>query len=284
MVITFPFLLLVPVASRHSGCFASCSLLNQKMQYFNIAGTNMATSPLPDSTALEAGILEDERPSRLSRVHDNVRELLRTSVFGSVASSPTSPVHRNQNAVSSLPPVFLAPSAPDAALRSHPPSPVFGHHVPGRPAEALPSPTESTASDSTAATAESVHSRARCIPGSYYRNIQRMAHQSTVFNTRAVAALNHPDLSDPSLEDLTQQKAQRRHHRGWVRSRSGDSTSTGSSSSHRSSHGKSRRRRVASKAVGSQGLFCVLAALLLAALVATCMSSTFECISLDSRS
>lgn len=45
-------------------------------------------SPLPDSRDLEAGIVEDASPSRLSRVHDNVRDLLRRSVFGSANSSP----------------------------------------------------------------------------------------------------------------------------------------------------------------------------------------------------
>lgn len=47
-------------------------------------------SPLPDSSNLEAGIVEDTVPSRLSRVHDNVRDLLRQSVFGALHISPTS--------------------------------------------------------------------------------------------------------------------------------------------------------------------------------------------------
>ena len=47
-------------------------------------------SPLPDSSNLEAGILEDAVPSRLSCVHDNVRDLLRQSVFGAFHVSPTS--------------------------------------------------------------------------------------------------------------------------------------------------------------------------------------------------
>lgn len=217
------------------------------MQHF---GTTMANSPLPDSTALEAGIIEDERPSRLSRVQDNVRNLLRNSVFGSVASSPTSPSHPRQSPTS---PTRLQTQNP---LRSHPPSPMIQQHC--RP-EVLPSPTDSTASSDTHYS-ESSDDHIRRPPGSYYQNIQRMAHQSAIFNTRAVAALNHPDLSDPSLTDLSQQKTKRRQHRGWTKSRTGSGS--------RSVHGK--RTTNMKRAAVWHGSLLTLASLLLAALVATC--------------
>ncbi|KXT13817.1 hypothetical protein AC579_45 [Pseudocercospora musae] len=217
------------------------------MQHF---GTTTATSPLPDSTALEAGIIEDDRTSRLSRVQDNVRNLLRTSVFGSVVSSPTSPSRPRQPQS----PGHLQTHPVQNPLRSHPPSPVVNQRA---RTEVLPSPTESTAS-SEGHNAE----HARRPPGSYYQNIQRMAHQSAMFNSRAVAALNHPDLSDPSLTDLSQQKTKRRQHRGWARSRTGSGS--------RSVHGK--RAVIVDRAAGSQGLLLTLAALLLAALVATYVS------------
>jgi hypothetical protein len=84
--------------------------------------------------------------------------------------------------------------------------------------------------------------------------VQQMAHQSALFNSRAVAALDHPDLSDPSLAVYVQQKAETRQQRAWKRSR----------------HGK--KRHVAAQAGSSQCLLCVLSALLLAAIVATCTS------------
>jgi hypothetical protein len=60
-------------------------------------------SPLPDSSNLEAGILEDALPSRLSRVHDNVRDLLRQSVFGALHISPTASPTNGSPAVCVLP-------------------------------------------------------------------------------------------------------------------------------------------------------------------------------------
>lgn len=201
-------------------------------------------SPLPDASALEAGILEDERPSRLSRVQDNVRNLLRNSRFGSVNSSPQA-----------------SPTAPTAP--AHPPLHRGLHTPPETPTrrtqqqpEVLPSPsTESTSSSEVYAS-----SPVEAVPGllfppvGYQRAVQQMAHQSALFNTRAVAALDHPDLSDPSLAVYVQQKAETRQQRAWKRSR----------------HGK--KRYVAAQAGSSQCMLCVLSALLLAAIVATCMS------------
>ncbi|KAI5359252.1 hypothetical protein Slin14017_G101540 [Septoria linicola] len=244
------------------------------MQHF---GTAMPpASPLPDSTALESGIIEDERPSRLSRVQDNVRNLLWTSVFGSVASSPTTPVHaRPQVSASASSPTLptLRPIQVDEPLRSNPPSPVLRStrhpaHTrfpvrasPSRP-EVLPSPTDSATSVNTD---RSPHIDSfPCPPSSYQRNVQQMAHQSALFDTRAMAALNHPDLSHPSVTDLSQQKSQhRRQHGGWERHRTG---SHGSGSAHR------RHKRRAHRAGGSTGLLCFMSAILLAALVATYVS------------
>ena len=258
--------------SRSRSVVSRLAREGHKMQHFGTA--MLPRSPLPDSTALEAGIIEDERPSRLSRVQDNVRNLLRTSVFGSVASSPTTPVHARPHvqATASSPTLpTLRPIQPDQPLRSHPPSPVPGSRSPRRPAqtrfpvnpqpEVLPSPTDSTTSVSTTHS-EDIRNFPHP-PSSYQRNVQHMAHQSTLFNTRAVAALNHPDLSDLSVSDLSQQKSRhtRQHGAAWTRHRTG---SHGSGSS----HGKHKRR--AHRAADSTGLLCFLAAVLLAALVATC--------------
>ena len=200
-------------------------------------------SPLPDASALEAGILEDETPSRLSRVQDNVRNLLRTSRFGSVHSSPlASPTHQPHL---------------DHGLSTPPDSPTrrTQHQQP----EVLPSPSaESSTSTSTTSTPPPQTGEVRGVlfpPASYQRAVQQMAHQSALFNTRAVAALNHPDLSDPTLAVYVQQhKAEGRQRRAWTRSRHG------------------RKRHVAASAGSSQCLLCVLAALLLSAIIATCMS------------
>jgi hypothetical protein len=82
-----------------------------------------------------------------------------------------------------------------------------------------------------------------------------MAHQSALFNTRAVAALDHPDLSDPSLAVYAQQKAESRQQRAWKRPRRG------------------RGGKGMVEMGSSQCLLCVFAALLLSAIVATCKSS-----------
>ena len=202
-------------------------------------------SPLPDASALEAGILEDERPSRLSRVQDNVRNLLRSSRFASPVASPQ--------------------ASPTAAPIQH------GLHTPPQtptrrtqqPPEVLPSPS----TESTTSTAESASPSPQVVevpgilfpPVGYQRAVQQMAHQSALFNSRAVAALDHPDLTDPSLVVYAQQKAETRQQRAWKRSRHG------------------RRRNVAAQAGSSQCLLCVLCALLLSAIVATCMLSLVRC-------
>ncbi|KAK4627568.1 uncharacterized protein CLAFUR5_11809 [Fulvia fulva] len=191
-------------------------------------------SPLPDSSALEAGLLEDDRPShssRLSRVQDNVRNLLRTSIFGSVKSSPTTPTH---------PPALRTNSVHVVSICS-----------PNEP-EVLPSPTEVA----TPPARYPQTSRGELFPPTQYQQqVQEMARQSMLFNTRAVAALNHPDLSDPSVTELSQVKEQSRPRIGWTRPKK-----------------RSRRTKAARRAAGSRGVLCLLASLLLAALVATYVS------------
>ena len=217
-------------------------------------------SPLPDASALEAGILEDETPSRLSRVQDNVRHLLRTSVFNSVHSSPqASPTRQHQptGQPNGLP---TPPESPIRRASQHPPETMPSPH-----AEILPTPSTTASSPPATPQIPQATHVPEPIPGvlfppaSYRQRIQHMAHQSTLFNTRAVAALNHPDLSDASLATYLQSKAESRQRHAWKRSRHG-----------RRHHGK---RNVAARAGSSQCLLCVLAALLLAAVVATCGST-----------
>ena len=206
------------------------------------SGFTAMHSPLPDASALEAGILEDETPSRLSRVQDNVRNLLRTSRFGSVHSSPPASPITNPRSVN-----FGLPTPPESPIRRA-----------SQPSEVLSSPSaESTTSTATSSTSTTQGDEVPGVlfpPAGYRHALQQMAHQSTLFNTRAVAALDHPDLSDPSLATYLQHKTETRQRRAWKRSR----------------HGK--KRHAAAKAGSSQCLLCVLAALLLAAIVATCMS------------
>ncbi|KAK3701612.1 hypothetical protein LTR37_015363 [Vermiconidia calcicola] len=207
-------------------------------------------SPLPDASALEAGIVEDTQPSRLSRVQDNVRNLLRNSRFGSVQTSPPATPPRNQH---------HHQQQQWNALPTPPQSPT---RYPRTPPQPLPSPSaESSASTlsppSTPSNEEvpAVH----FAHSSIRHTLQQMAHQSALFNTRAVAALDHPDLSDPEVAVYVQ----RRQRGAWKRSRNG--------SGH--GHGRKRRHVVAPRArheAGSSGcLLCVLAALLLSAVVAT---------------
>ena len=195
-------------------------------------------SPLPDSSALESGIVEDERPSRLSRVQDNVRNLLRTLVLSSIRSSMIRP-----------PPPHQAKVEDDG--RSTLQSPLQ-RHVRVAP-EVLPSPSNRP-STATSSPTDGHHPLAGALfpPLSYQRQVQEMAHQSTMFNTRAVAALTQPDLSDPSLALYLQQKTDDRQRRAWKRSRN------------RKLRQSDGRRSTAAWAV------CVIAGLLLAGIVATC--------------
>ncbi|KAF2483446.1 hypothetical protein BDY17DRAFT_147654 [Neohortaea acidophila] len=178
-------------------------------------------SPLPDSRALEAGIIPDEPPSRLSRVQENVRNLLRNPTFvlastlhsGSVAAEPErQPSHRHDQHMPAVP--------------------VPLHHV---------SRTERARVEVPPASIPPSHDQ---------RGVLRTVAQSTLFNSRAFAALDHPDLSDPSLFQHLR-KTHHRHRHSWKRSR-------------RSKHSSGKSRASSSRCL------CVLTALLLGAVVATC--------------
>lgn len=168
-------------------------------------------SPLPDSRALEAGIIPDEPPSRRSRVQENVRSLLRSSTLVLVST--------------------LYPGSVAAEPEQH------SSHRHGQQMPAVPVALH----DVTPASVPPSHDS---------RGVQRTAAQSTLFNSRAFAALDHPDLSDPSLFQHLQ-KTHRRHRHSWKRSR-------------RSKHSSGKSR------AGSSRCLCVLTALLLGAVVATC--------------
>lgn len=86
-----------------------------------------------------------------------------------------------------------------------------------------------------------------------------MARLSAMFTGRAVAALNHPDVSDPSLTVLAQQKAEKRQRRAWKRRKAASGGRSGSGRGGKGGNGGS-----------SQCLLCVIAALMLASIVATC--------------
>jgi hypothetical protein len=150
-------------------------------------------SPLPDSSNLEAGILEDARPSRLSRVHDNVRDLLRRSVFGSVASSPVASPTRSS-----------------------------GAHV-------VPSPTIHPPPQQTNPTyhpAASTTSSLQDVPGVLFPAWRSQPPSPPVINDRPqIPALpEHPDLSQNAIFVFLQQKELQRHqqrqHKAWKRPRS----------------------------------------------------------------
>lgn len=195
-------------------------------------------SPLPDASALEAGIIEDDRPTRGSRVQDNVRNLLRASVFSSIRGSVT-------GAAWHQPTVEDQPRSP---LQSP-----LQHRVRIQ-SEVLPSPMSVTTPTSTTSSSEEddVVPGVLFPPVAYQQQVQEMAHQSTMFNTRAVMALHHPDLSDPSMALFLQHKTEDRQRRAWKRSRN-----------RKLRHASGRRRT-------SSWMFCLLAGLLLIGIVATC--------------
>jgi hypothetical protein len=151
-------------------------------------------SPLPDSSNLEAGIVEDARPSRLSRVHDNVRDLLRRSVFGSVASSPViSPTHSPGDRVVPSP-------------TTHPAHPQ------------MTTPTHYLA----ASTTSSPHD----VPGVLFPAWRSQPPSPPVIDDRpqTSAPYAHPDLNQNAMSIFLQQKELQRHeqrqHKAWKRPRS----------------------------------------------------------------
>ncbi|TKA41553.1 hypothetical protein B0A54_06441 [Friedmanniomyces endolithicus] len=161
-------------------------------------------SPLPDSSVLEAGIIEDDRPSRLSRVQDNVRHLLRASIPTSFRSS-----------------VIAAPPAHRATVEDADRTPLqspLRRHV-RIDVGVLPSPSSATTSESTLTGEGAGVPGVLFPPTSYQQQAEHVNHQSTMFNTRAIAALTHPDLTDPSMAIFLQQKTQERQNRAWKRSK-----------------------------------------------------------------
>ncbi|KAK0945605.1 hypothetical protein LTR29_002960 [Friedmanniomyces endolithicus] len=161
-------------------------------------------SPLPDSSVLEAGIIEDDRPSRLSRVQDNVRHLLRASIPTSFRSS-----------------VIAAPPAHRATVEDADRTPLqspLRRHV-RIDVGVLPSPSSATTSESTFADEGANVPGVLFPPTSYQQQAEHVNHQSTMFNTRAIAALTHPDLTDRSMAIFLQQKTQERQNRAWKRSK-----------------------------------------------------------------
>ena len=148
-------------------------------------------SPLPDSSNLEAGILEDAVPSRLSRVHDNVRDLLRQSVFGALHVSPTASPRSPPNRVLSSP---VPKSEPRRELR------------PESPAEATP---------------VSLHGE---VPGVLFPAWRREPCSPPQVH---IATAGHPDMSPNAISvfmNLQHNEAQRhkqdRQHKAWTRSKS----------------------------------------------------------------
>lgn len=186
-------------------------------------------SPLPDSSALEAGIIEDAPPSRLSRVQDNVRNLLRSSIIGSVRSSPW---------------ITSTSSSPEQPAQFQT---VWSAHQP----DVLPSPTASVAttastnsSGTTASTTSQDSADVLLPPASYDQAVRHMARQSAIFNTRAIAALQHRPAPSTYVD------VRRRQRQAWKRS---------------------KRRELHHTVAGSQRLLCVIIGLALAGMLATCM-------------
>lgn len=194
--------------------------------YFQHREDELSSTMYPPLRAMEAGISHDERPLRLSRIQDSVRNLLRSSTFGSERSSPPSITDRQQN---------------DERR------PIPGVHSPDRyeihRGQVLPSPS----AFGTAGRRPNVDI-ARPVSSLQGRS-QPSSLQSAISNSRAVTALNHPDLSNSSMESLALQKARSRQRHGSQRA---------------------KHRRTSKRVASSRAILCVLAAVLLAGLIATC--------------
>jgi len=154
-------------------------------------------SPLPDSSNLEAGIVDDALPSRLSRVHDNVRDLLRRSVFGSVTSTPiASPI--DPSAHRTVPTPTIYPRAHDSPRQGAP----------------IASPAGSTMCSSDE------------VPGVLFPPWRPQPSTLPTDNATSPESTprEHPDMSQNAMSVFLQQKEQRRHqhrqHKAWKRPRS----------------------------------------------------------------
>lgn len=148
-------------------------------------------SPLPDSSHLEAGIVEDAVPSRLSRIHDNVRDLLRRSVFGSVnGSAAPSPALPSANCVLPSP---VARTTTCTQPGSH-----------NRPSPSETSPTSSFDN----------------VPGVLFPPWRQRDHAdaSTTSVTTAASTNSHPDLEAQALSAFREQnRSKRQQQRAWKR-------------------------------------------------------------------
>lgn len=142
-------------------------------------------SPLPDSSNLEAGIVEDVRPSRLSRVHDNVRDLLRRSVFGSVHSTPVVSPTRS-------PHDHMDPNPATLPIAQHP-----GQQT---------SPIRPLATSPTSPPGD--------VPGVLFPAWRAQPSPPAMIGAspQMTAPRNHPDLSPNVMSLFLQQKNVQQHH------------------------------------------------------------------------
>ncbi|RMY46366.1 hypothetical protein D0863_15861 [Hortaea werneckii] len=208
-------------------------------------------SPLPDSAALEAGLFEDQQPSRLSRVQNNVRNLLRSS-------NPFSAPHPSPIAS----PREVRQSCAENHHQSH-----LNLRLPHEEADpAIPLPTS--------ASSDSNNYASRDVPGILFPPLahhQRAPRDEvprpSLSDTSQEALLGHPDMSDSSIAALLQQKEENRQKRAWKRSQ------------HQRRYHRSHRKRTCRWAL------CLVSGLLLIAIVAsylvlstasTATSSTFH--------
>ena len=199
-------------------------------------------SPLPDSATLEAGLFEDQQPSRLSRVQNNVRNLLRSSnLFSATNASPlASPTETRQSRAEDH-------TRPQLNLR-----------LPREEADpTIPLPTSASSNSNNCAS--------RDVPGILFPPLahhQRAPRdevpRSSLSDTPREALLGHPDMSDSSIAALLQQKEENRQKCAWKRSR------------HQKRHHRGHRNR------NSRWALCVVSGLLLIAIVASCKSSSLE--------
>lgn len=190
-------------------------------------------SPLPDSATLEAGIFEDQQPSRLSRVQDNVRNLLRSS-----ASIPTYPS-----------PLASPTEVRKPCAENHPRS-QWNLRLDADQTIALPKSTSSNSSPGAS----------RDVPGilfpplAHRQRVQDMSHRPSSVDTPWDPLLCHPDMSNSSTAALLQQKEENKQKRAWKRSR------------HPKKHHRSHRSHF------SRWALCLVSGLLLIAIVVTCKS------------
>ncbi|RMY55146.1 hypothetical protein D0864_13839 [Hortaea werneckii] len=208
-------------------------------------------SPLPDSAALEAGLFEDQQPSRLSRIQNNVRNLLRSS-------NPFSATHPSPIAS----PREVRQSCAENHHQSH-----LNLRLPHEEADpAIPLPTS--------ASSDSNNYASRDVPGILFPPLahhQRAPRDEvprpSLSDTSQEALLGHPDMSDSSIAALLQQKEENRQKRAWKRSQ------------HQRRYHRSHRKRTCRWAL------CLVSGLLLIAIVAsylvlstasTATSSTFH--------